>query len=32
MWIQVNLYLDLLGPTPKIDWRAEVKKIRVMME
>ena len=32
LWIHVRLNLNLVGPTPKIDWRAEVKKIRIMTE
>ena len=32
MWIHVSLNLNLVGPAPKIDWLAEVKKIRVMTE
>ena len=32
MWIHVSLILNLVGPTPKIDWRAKVKKIRFMTE
>ena len=31
-WIHVSLNLNLVGPTPKIDWRAEVKEIWVVTE
>ena len=32
MWIHISLNLNLVAPTPKIDWRAEVKKIWYMTE
>ena len=32
MGIHVTYTLMLVGPTPKSDWRAEVKKIWIMAE